>query len=82
MIASPSLVLKDVFDNVYIKSDKTSRIHVQEAEVVGLGTVHLIFGYSEGGGLGFLVRAKIFFSDEIGARLFFSPARRAGLFFS
>ena len=43
-----------------------------------LGTVHLIFR----GGLGFLVRAKIFFSDKIGARLFFSPALRAGLFFS
>ena len=34
-----------------------------------------------GGGLGFLVRAKIFFSDKIGARLFFSPALWAGLFF-
>ena len=47
-------------------------------ENIELGTVHLIF---RGGGLGFLVRAKIFFSDKIGARLFLSPALLAGLFF-
>ena len=40
-----------------------------------------IYGIQGGGGLGFLVRAKIFFSDKIGARLFFSPALRAELFF-
>ena len=34
------------------------------------------------GGLGILVRAENFFSDKIGARLFFSPALWAGLFFS
>ena len=36
-----------------------------------LGTVHLIF---RGGALGFWFRPKYFFSDRIGARLFFSPA--------
>ena len=44
-----------------------------------LGTVHLIFW---GGGPGIYVWAGKFFSDNIGARLFFSPALRAGLFFS
>ena len=42
-----------------------------------LGTVHLIFW----GGLGIFFRAKKFFSDNFGARLFFLPALRAGLFF-
>ena len=39
--------------------------------MITLGTVHLIF--RGGGG----VRAENFFSDKIGARLFFSPALRA-----
>ena len=34
-----------------------------------------------GGGLGILVRAENFFSDKIRARVCFSPALRAGLFF-
>ena len=35
-----------------------------------------------GGGAGIYVWAGKFFSDNIGGRLFFSPALRAGLFFS
>ena len=42
---------------------------------------HGPFDIQGGGGLGFLVWAKIFFSDKIGARLFFSTALRARLFF-
>ena len=44
-----------------------------------LGTVHFIFW---GGGPGIYVWAGKFFSDNIGVRLFFSPALRAGLFLS
>ena len=49
-----------------------------------LGTVHLIFGGGGGGGggPGIYVWAGKFFFDNIGARLFFSPALWAGLFFS
>ena len=43
---------------------------------------HGPFDIQGGGGLGILVRAEKYFSEKIGARLFFSPALRAGLFFS
>ena len=42
---------------------------------------HGPFDILGGGGLGIFFRAKNFFSDNFGARLFFSPALRAGLFF-
>ena len=57
-------------------------VHLGRSLFFVLGTVHLIFR-GGGGGLGVLVRAENFFSDKIGARLFFfSPALRTGLFFS
>ena len=65
-----------IFQTIVVQGLLSRRIFVS------LGTVHLIFrGGGGGGGLGFLVRAKIFFSDKSGARLFFSPALWAGFFF-